>query len=265
MKIKEFSKLCGCNPKTLRYYDEEDLLKPVKVDVMSGYRYYSEEQALVFIKVKNLQKAGFTIKEIKNLICKDDSEIFYAFNKKINEEEKKIEELKKIQNTYCTEIIEMKNKIEELQKMLMNVKGSYDSEKEFGLSNEEYGFKINRVNSLLEKISKISDFSKFEYVHRSYEEEESYFEDCLNSYETEFEMHKWHHFKEVYAELPTLSDEYGYLLLLKTTEDKGDKTSYAGAVIGLMLDKLSDYPRIGCTIIDSKDGDNHFYLVRYKD
>ncbi|MGN0141461.1 MAG: MerR family DNA-binding transcriptional regulator [Roseburia sp.] len=31
MTIKEFSQLCGCNPQTLRYYDREDLLKPVNV------------------------------------------------------------------------------------------------------------------------------------------------------------------------------------------------------------------------------------------
>ena len=40
MTIKEFARLCGCNPQTLRYYDHVDLLKPVKVDQWSGYRYY---------------------------------------------------------------------------------------------------------------------------------------------------------------------------------------------------------------------------------
>lgn len=265
MKIKEFSKLCGCNPKTLRYYDLEGLLKPIEVDEYSGYRYYSEDQALLFIKIKNLQKAGFTIEEIKNLIDKNDSEIFYAFERKIEEQNKKIEELKEIQNSYRTEIIEMKNKIEELQKLLLKTKESYDSKEEFGLSSDEYELKINKVSDLLDEIKNIKGYSKFEYVHRSDGEEESYFEDCLNKYETIFDMHKWEHFKDVYSKLPSLTDEYGYLLLLKVTEGKGDKTSYAGAVIGLMLDKLPDYPRIGCTIIDSKDSYNHFYLVRYKD
>ena len=41
MTIKEFSRLCGCNPQTLRYYDHVDLLKPVKVDSWTGYRYRS--------------------------------------------------------------------------------------------------------------------------------------------------------------------------------------------------------------------------------
>jgi len=35
MTIKEFARLCNCNPQTLRYYDRMDLLKPVKVDPYS--------------------------------------------------------------------------------------------------------------------------------------------------------------------------------------------------------------------------------------
>ena len=54
MTIKEFAHICGCNPQTLRYYDQIDLLKPVKVDGWSGYRFYDEEQAYVFVKIKNL-------------------------------------------------------------------------------------------------------------------------------------------------------------------------------------------------------------------
>ena len=40
MTIKEFASLCGCNTQTLRYYDKIDLLKPVRVDQWTGYRYY---------------------------------------------------------------------------------------------------------------------------------------------------------------------------------------------------------------------------------
>ena len=97
MTIKEFSRLCGCNPQTLRYYDRVDLLKPVKVDQWSGYRYYEEEQALSFVKIKNLQKAGFTIDDIKELLDKDDRAIYEAFEAKIAEEEKRLQEIKVIQ------------------------------------------------------------------------------------------------------------------------------------------------------------------------
>ena len=38
MTIKDFAKLCGCNPQTLRYYDRLNLLKPVRVDEWTGDR-----------------------------------------------------------------------------------------------------------------------------------------------------------------------------------------------------------------------------------
>ena len=68
MTIKQFARLCGCNPQTLRYYDHVQLLKPIRVDEWSGYRYYEEEQAMDFVKIRNLQKAGFSIEEIKGLL-----------------------------------------------------------------------------------------------------------------------------------------------------------------------------------------------------
>ena len=98
MTIKDFAKLCGCNPQTLRYYDRQDLLKPVKVDDWTGYRYYDEEQAIAFVKIKNMQKAGFSIDEIKELLDKDDAAIYIAFERKIAEQERQLQEIKNIQD-----------------------------------------------------------------------------------------------------------------------------------------------------------------------
>ena len=80
MTIKEFACLCGCNPQTLRYYDHVNLLKPVKVDKWSGYRFYEEEQALAFVKIKSLQKAGFTIDEIKGEEVSEEKEYLNLLN-----------------------------------------------------------------------------------------------------------------------------------------------------------------------------------------
>ena len=57
--IQGFAKLCGCNTQTLRYYDRIGLLAPAKVDEWTGYRYYEEDQAMRFVKIKNLQQADF--------------------------------------------------------------------------------------------------------------------------------------------------------------------------------------------------------------
>ena len=40
-KIGEFSALTGLSVKTLRYYDEINLLKPSNVDNYTNYRYYT--------------------------------------------------------------------------------------------------------------------------------------------------------------------------------------------------------------------------------
>ena len=82
MTIKEFAKLCGCNPQTLRYYDRVGLLKPVRVDRYSGYRFYDEEQAVTFVKIKNLQSALFTIDEIKPLLDADSATVYKVFDEK---------------------------------------------------------------------------------------------------------------------------------------------------------------------------------------
>ena len=43
-KIGEFAKLTNIPVKTLRYYDEINLLKPEEIDLFSGYRYYGDKQ-----------------------------------------------------------------------------------------------------------------------------------------------------------------------------------------------------------------------------
>ena len=85
MTIKQFASLCGCNTQTLRYYDKIGLLKPVKVDSWSGYRYYTKSQAMDFVKIKNLQAADFSIDEIKILLAMSDQQIYEAFDRKIAE------------------------------------------------------------------------------------------------------------------------------------------------------------------------------------
>ena len=84
--IQGFARLCGCNAQTLRYYDRIGLLTPAKVDEWTGYRYYEEEQALLFVKIKNLQQADFSIEEIRMLLPGNDDLLAAAFERKIEEQ-----------------------------------------------------------------------------------------------------------------------------------------------------------------------------------
>ena len=63
-RIGEFAQFCGLSVKTLRYYDEIGLLKPVKVDEFTGYRYYSEKQLDDVELIKMFKSCSFSLDEI---------------------------------------------------------------------------------------------------------------------------------------------------------------------------------------------------------
>ncbi len=63
-KIGEFSKLTQVSIRMLRYYDENDLLKPAQTDPFTGYRLYSVEQIPRLQKIIFLRDIGYTVSEI---------------------------------------------------------------------------------------------------------------------------------------------------------------------------------------------------------
>lgn len=83
--IKDFATLCGCSVYTLRYYDQIDLLKPLEVDVHSGYRYYEKEQVSDFQEIKEFQEIGFSVQEIKRVKQLPQQEVAILILDKIEE------------------------------------------------------------------------------------------------------------------------------------------------------------------------------------
>jgi len=67
-RIGDFSRLSFVTVKTLRYYDEIGLLKPVSVDRFTGYRYYSADQIPRLYYVVTLKNLGLTLEEITTFI-----------------------------------------------------------------------------------------------------------------------------------------------------------------------------------------------------
>ena len=227
MTIKEFARLCGCNPQTLRYYDHVDLLKPVKVDQWSGYRYYDEDQALAFVRIKNLQKAGFTIDEIKELLDKDNHVIYKAFNAKIAEEKKRLQEIKAIQKSYQTEMDQIQEKINEARKKITQAMHEYDPKEEFGISSDEYAGIIDNVNSHFDNIvvSDINQFDFEEFHHGEGAVEEQEYLDFLHNpeYEVVFEKHGWSNVKDFIDEFINLEDGAEYALYIRVNEEKAPR------------------------------------------
>jgi effector-binding domain-containing protein len=67
-KIGDFSKLSRVSEKTLRYYDEIGLLKPVSIHRSNRYRYYSVEQLPRLNRIIALKSAGFPLEEVAILM-----------------------------------------------------------------------------------------------------------------------------------------------------------------------------------------------------
>lgn len=118
-QIGEISKLCNIPIKTLRYYDEINLLKPKKIDEFSSYRYYSNDQLVLILAIKQFKEAGFSLKEIKQLLGREDLE----YNRR------KIEEKYKEIDDKINDLLRLKEKIKFGLKELNKENGLLDEGK----------------------------------------------------------------------------------------------------------------------------------------
>jgi len=71
LKIGEFSQMMQVTVKTLRHYEQKGLLLPDEVDEWTGYRYYSIGQMQKLQDIRDLQRLGFSLDEIKDLYEED--------------------------------------------------------------------------------------------------------------------------------------------------------------------------------------------------
>jgi len=69
IKIGNFARLSQVSVVTLRYYDEMDLLKPVRVDASTGYRFYSADQLPRLNRILTLKDLGFSLDQIKLMLA----------------------------------------------------------------------------------------------------------------------------------------------------------------------------------------------------
>src|SRR5574342_937934 len=69
IKIGDFARLSQVSVVTLRYYDEIDLLKPVKVDAFTGYRFYAASQLPRLNRILALKDLGFSLEQIRLMLA----------------------------------------------------------------------------------------------------------------------------------------------------------------------------------------------------
>ena len=292
--IQGFAKLCGCNTQTLRYYDRIGLLTPAKVDEWTGYRYYEEEQALLFVKIKNLQQADFSIEEIKALLPGDDDLLAAAFERKIEEQQQKLERIREIQRSYLKETMDM-------QKLVSTIIGFMEEQLNSPALWEEFGIDMGRKAEItakahamladmlaknreaLETVTLTMDdqaVTGAENVIRAIrdgnldaadrilvnpdgtEEPNGIPEDA----EVVFERHGWSHISEWIREMPFL-EETGerYCIFELTAESAANCTGLPTMMLVKMASEMDELKGgVTCNSNPSKDGQNHFRLLYKK-
>ena len=292
--IQGFARLCGCNAQTLRYYDRIGLLTPAKVDEWTGYRYYEEEQALLFVKIKNLQQADFSIEEIRMLLPGNDDLLAAAFERKIEEQQQKLERIREIQRSYLKETMDM-------QKLVSAIIGFVDEHLDNTALWEEFGVDMNRKSEIaakahamlanmmaenretLETVTLTMDdqaVTGVENVIRAFEggNLDTAGRILINPDGTEepdgvpedaavvFERHGWTHISEWIREMPVL-EEAGerYCVFELTAESAANCTGLPTMMLVMMASEMDELKGgVTCNSRLSKDGQNHFTLLYKK-
>lgn len=131
MKIKDFANKYQIPTDTIRYYEKENLLDPIRQE--NGYREYDKECEKQLQLIIVLKQLGFTIKEIQQLLVLRDDSIStecndataLLLNQKITKLEEKIQfyqhALKVVQTVreLVNEVRYLENK-EDIEKLLLS-------------------------------------------------------------------------------------------------------------------------------------------------
>lgn len=68
MLIGELADFFGISRKAIRIYEKKGMIKPVKIDDLNGYHYYSTQQIYQINVILELKAMGFSLEEIKTVI-----------------------------------------------------------------------------------------------------------------------------------------------------------------------------------------------------
>lgn len=109
-KIGEIAELFHLNVKTLRYYDEIDLVKPEKIDDETGYRYYSTDQFEKLNTVRYLRELDVPLTEIRQFLDNRETDrIEGILKEQIRQVEEKKQQLDTIQKKLSSRLKQIKD------------------------------------------------------------------------------------------------------------------------------------------------------------
>ncbi len=167
--IKELSDIAGVSARTLRYYDEINLLKPSFVNE-AGYRFYGKKEVDLLWQILFYRERGFDLKSIQRIIYQEDFDICHALETHLLELEKEKERMESLIRTVKQTLIAMKGETKMDDKERFQV----FKERLVQENEEKYGEEIRKtygdeqVDAANRRILNMSreDFERFQHLEQ---------------------------------------------------------------------------------------------------
>ena len=96
--ISQLSKLSGVSARTLRYYDEINLLHPSRTNE-AGYRFYGDKEVNLLQQILFYRERGLSLEKIRFILYDENFDMLKALNEHLTELENRRERLSKLIDT----------------------------------------------------------------------------------------------------------------------------------------------------------------------
>ncbi len=108
--IKEMADLAGLTTRALRYYDQEDILKPTRIGE-NGYRYYDRESLLTLQQILFFRELDVPLKEIRHLLSRTHFDLTSSLRKHQDAIQARITRYQKLMDTIQRTISDLEGDI----------------------------------------------------------------------------------------------------------------------------------------------------------
>ena len=128
-KIGEIARQAGVTTRTLRYYEQLGLFVPTNVNT-KGYRYYNDDTLVVINRIRDLQRVGLSLDEIKEVIG-----LYFHQKKKVEAKEKTLNYLQIHLDNIESKITLLNNVRKEIKVQIQSTESRLARLKEKGRKN----------------------------------------------------------------------------------------------------------------------------------
>jgi len=139
MKIGEIAAFFDISVKSMHIYERMGILKPVKVDENTKYRYYSADQIMHLDTLLELKRYGFSLSEIKHMLDNNISK------------EEHLEQLTRKISIWQNRVEHAKSKVSKIDDIISKLENYEPAVKIHELTDEERAQLLNGLVCLKDK------------------------------------------------------------------------------------------------------------------